>query len=268
MAPRVVEFAPVQTSGSDVTSSSDSDDYHQDNTPTPVKASEASATAPRKRKLKSGRVRTANSHVKTVTSWPHEVVYDALNQAQEFDKLTITQFVKGFCKITRTRDTQRAEIRTIVLEEIMEDAETHPWELVRAAHAILLQQIESGRASWEDKSNRQDIRVSHIHWPAQAAGRRASKPAKAAATFSTQAAATPSTSYGGGNTAAYTAPPPTYAEAGDKACRDYNRRGCRNAAEHPEYIHCCDYCLRTKGRICKHSGKYCNRRGQDAALNG
>jgi hypothetical protein len=72
MAPRVVEFAPVQTSGSDETSSSDSDDYHQDNTPTPVKITEAAATAPRKRKLKSGRVRTANSHVKALTTWPHD----------------------------------------------------------------------------------------------------------------------------------------------------------------------------------------------------
>jgi hypothetical protein len=260
----VVEFAPapVQTSGSEVTSSSDSEDYHQDNDPTPVQA-----TAPRKRKLKTGRVRTANSHVKTVTTWPQEVVYNSLNEALEFDKLTLTQFVKGYCQITRTRDVERAEIRTIVLEEIMEDAETHPWELVRAAHAILLQQIEGGRASWEDKANRHDIRVSHIHWPSQAAARRPSKPAKAAAPFRSQAAANPSTSFGGGNTA-YIAPPPTYAEAGDKACRDYNRRGCRNAADHPEYIHCCDFCLRTKGRICKHSGRFCNSKGQSGALNG
>ena len=95
----------------------------------------------------------------------------------------------------------------------------------------------------------------------------AGKPTKAAAPFKAQAA-TPSTSYGGGNTAAYTAPPATYAEVGDKACRDYNRRGCRTATDHPEFIHCCDYCLRTKGRICKYPGKYCNRKAQDGALNG
>jgi hypothetical protein len=144
-------------------SSSDSEAYDQDNEPTPVKHHTAAAAPPRRRKLKSGRVRTANSYVKTVTTWPHEVVYDEANEAQEFDKLTITQFVKGFCKVTRTRDMERAEIRTIVLEEIMEDAETHPWELIRAAHAILLQQIESGRASWEDHLNREAIRRSHIH---------------------------------------------------------------------------------------------------------
>jgi hypothetical protein len=93
------------------------------------------------------------------------VVYDEVNKAQKFDKLTITQFVKGFNKVTRTQDMKRAEIRAIVLEEIMEDAESHPWELVPAAHAILLQQIESARASWEDHSNRKAIRRSHIHWP-------------------------------------------------------------------------------------------------------
>jgi hypothetical protein len=60
----------------------------------------------------------------------------------------------------------------------MEDAETHPWELVRSAHAILLQQIESGRASWENFHNREAIRRSHIHGPSAAAARLAKRALK------------------------------------------------------------------------------------------
>jgi hypothetical protein len=229
-----------------------------DNSPTPRKPA---ARAPKKKKFKSGRLRTANSRVKIVTTWPHEVVYDTNNYAAEFDLISLPLFVKGFAKVTCTKDLHNVTARLAVLEEVMEDAETHPWELVRSAHCVFLQQVETGTITWEDDAARQAIRRAHIHIPALAS---ASATTSRKSRPPTRKVKSPRATF------EYNPPGKVMAKAGDKVCADYNGKGCNKLKQHPERLHACQYCFTNESRICRHPLRMCKRKVLDEAadLNG
>ena len=242
MSSRLNSLQVFQDSSSPGSSSSEAD-TGLDNSPTPKKHR---SKAPRK-KLKSGRVRSANSHVKVKTTWPHEVMYDRDNSAADFDKLTLAQFVRGFTRVSANTTTAEMRVRNDVLEEIMEDADTHPWELVRSAHCVFLQQLETGRIDWHDTRAREIIRHSHIWIPAAS---QASKSTKATSKVEDHASQPPER---------------VLAQPGDKTCRLYNSNSCSSQDQHPQYIHACQYCLVQKSRICKHPEKSCKRKILDQA---
>ena len=99
-------------------------------------------------------LRSANANVRITTTWPHKVVYDKSNKAAKFSNLTMQQFVHGYTKVSNRCSLDEIKVRNEVLEEIMEDADRYAWDLVRSAHKIFLQQVETGRLSWHDTSAR------------------------------------------------------------------------------------------------------------------
>ena len=135
----------------------DTDTEEQDNIHPPLPKDSKS-----KRLIKSGRALNANSSIKHKFIWPHEVGYNKDGVPAEFDTLSIPQFVRGFTIVTRRAKPSIANTMTLVLEEIMELAELYPWASVRACHAILLQQIESGHYIWASEAERQRLHRSHI----------------------------------------------------------------------------------------------------------
>ena len=82
--------------------------------------------------------------------WPHEFVYSADGKATEYEPLAMLLFVSGYVKIM---DSQKSDISALMsthLAELMANAELYGWEAVQAFHAVWLQKMEQGKASWKD----------------------------------------------------------------------------------------------------------------------
>jgi hypothetical protein len=202
-------------------------------------------------------LRSANARVKVKTTWPHEVVYNKDNSAAEYIKLTMPQFVLGFLTVSTDCPPPEKLLREEVLKEIMIDADKYTWELVRSAHKIFLQQIESGRLHWHDDAGRQAIRSSHV-WhaatpssPVTTTTFKSAEPAKSPARRSPRA----QTPYA---TDRYT--DPVMAKDGDQTCSLFNNKHCRDQESHKHLQHACEYCRISRGRICMHPERICNKK--------
>ena len=61
-------------------------------------------------------------------------------------------FVTGFLTIMDLQSDVLRRKMSAHLKEIMEDCETFRWPMVRAYHAVWLQHLEQGRATWDDEA--------------------------------------------------------------------------------------------------------------------
>ena len=114
-------------------------------------------------KLKSKRGGTVEVNVKNKVSWPHEAILGGVSrQRVTYDQLSLTQFVQGFCKnIMEESCNDRRYTMVSYLSDLMEDATDFSWQSAKAAHAVLLCEMERGSLQWEDMDRIDRIRRAH-----------------------------------------------------------------------------------------------------------
>ena len=89
--------------------------------------------------------------VKREVSWPHEPVLGGVRQRVSYDQLSLTQWVQGFCKnVLEQKSSVRRDIMVSYLGDLMEDATDFSWQGAKAAHAVLLCEMEQSSLQWED----------------------------------------------------------------------------------------------------------------------
>ena len=101
--------------------------------------------------------------MKNKVSWPHEAILDGVSrQRVTYDQLSLTQFVQGFCKnIMEESCNDRRYTMVSYLSDLMEDATYFSWQSAKAAHAVLLCEIERGSLQWEDMDRIDRIQRAH-----------------------------------------------------------------------------------------------------------
>ena len=151
-----------------------------------------------KLKYKSLRGGDVDVQVRHKVNWPHEailssvtrqrVAYDQLSLTQwvhgfcknilACDQLSLTQWVHGFCKnILEEKSESRKDSMISYLGDLMEDTTDFSWQGAKAAHAILLCEMERGSLSWEDTDRvRRAHAQKHIPSGKQNWGRADKKP--------------------------------------------------------------------------------------------
>ena len=79
-----------------------------------------------------------------------------------YDQLSLTQWVQGFCRnVLEESDRGRRDIMISYLSDLMEDTTDFSWQGVKAAHAVLLCEMERGALHWEDSDRIDRIRWAH-----------------------------------------------------------------------------------------------------------
>ena len=116
-----------------------------------------------KSKHKSKRGGNVDVSVKRKVSWPHEPILGGVSrQRVTYDQLSLTQWVQGFCKnILEQKSSDRRDIMVSYLSDLMEDATDFSWQGAKAAHAVLLCEMERGSLQWEDLDRIDRIRRAH-----------------------------------------------------------------------------------------------------------
>ena len=101
-------------------------------------------------KLKSKRGGNVDVYVEKRVAWPHEAILGGTGrQCISYDQLSLTQFVQGFSKnILEETDQKIPEKMLQYLSELMEDATDFAWASAKAAHAVLLCEMERGSLDW------------------------------------------------------------------------------------------------------------------------
>ena len=104
-------------------------------------------------KHKSKRGGNIEVSVKTKVAWPHETILGGANRQRiNYDQLSLTQWVHGFCKnIFDEPSEKRRNVMVVFMGELMEDATDFFWQRAKAAHAIWLCEMERGKVTWEDQ---------------------------------------------------------------------------------------------------------------------
>ena len=78
--------------------------------------------------------------------WPHEYVLSgSAKERVQYDQLSLTQWVTGFCHIMREK--ANLETRQHMLDymiALMDDADDFLWDAAKASHAVLLCRMEQG----------------------------------------------------------------------------------------------------------------------------
>ena len=114
-------------------------------------------------KLKSKRGGNVDVYVEKRVAWPHEAILgDVSRQHIAYDQLSLTQFVQGFSKnILDESDQKICEKMIQYLSELMEDTTDFSWASAKAAHAVLLCEMERGSLDWEQTDKIHRIRRAH-----------------------------------------------------------------------------------------------------------
>ena len=102
--------------------------------------------------LKSGRYRVGVSKVKIHVNWPQDFC-SVLGSAKQptYDELSCEQWVQGFLYcILEEKDQNRREHMLYYDTLIMQDAIELNFQTAKRAHAIVLQEIEKGKVTWDD----------------------------------------------------------------------------------------------------------------------
>ena len=104
-----------------------------------------------------------NVSVKHKVLWPHEAILGGINrQRVTYGQLSLTQWVQGFCKnILEEKSSQRRDTMVSYLGDLMEDATDFTWQGAKAAHAVLMCEMERGSLQWEDTDQIDRIRRAH-----------------------------------------------------------------------------------------------------------
>ena len=96
-------------------------------------------------------------------AWPHDNVLGGVTrQRVTYDQLSLTQFIQLFTR--NILDESDAKIREQMLwymNDLMEDATDFSWASAKAAHAVLLCEMERGTVCWSDTNRIDRIRRAH-----------------------------------------------------------------------------------------------------------
>ena len=111
-------------------------------------------------KHKSKRGGNVEVSVKNKVSWPHEPILGGINRQRiNYDQLSLTQWVHGFCQnILDEPSVKRRDVMVAYMGELMED---FSWQGAKAAHAVLLCEMERGKITWEDQGRIDRIRRAY-----------------------------------------------------------------------------------------------------------
>ena len=114
-------------------------------------------------KHKSKRGGEIEVSVKKKVSWPHEpILGGSQRQRVSYDQLSLTQWVQGFCKnILEEKSNTRREAMVAYMSDLMEDTTDFSWQGAKAAHAVMLCEMERGVLSWENSDRINRIRRAH-----------------------------------------------------------------------------------------------------------
>ena len=95
--------------------------------------------------------------------WPHEAVLSGIKlQRVPCDQLSLTQWVHGFCRnILEEKSESQKNIMISYLGDLMEDATDFSWQGAKAAHTVLLCEMERGSLKWEDTDRVDRVRRAH-----------------------------------------------------------------------------------------------------------
>ena len=104
--------------------------------------------------------------------WPHEAILGGLNRRRVvYDQLSLTQWVQGVCKnILEEKSNERKNIMVSYLSDLMEDATDFTWQGAKAAHAVLMCEVERGSLQWVDTDRIDRICRAHAQKHASARG--------------------------------------------------------------------------------------------------
>ena len=96
-------------------------------------------------------------------AWPHDVILGcSTKQRVTYDQLSLLQFVQGFIKnILDEGDNSIRESMLVHLADLMEDASDFSWPNAKAAHAVILCEMERGLLGWQDTNRLDRLRRAH-----------------------------------------------------------------------------------------------------------
>ena len=116
-----------------------------------------------KLKYKSKRGGEIDVKVRHRVHWPHEAILGGVNrQRVGYDQLSLTQWIQGFCRnVLEEKSESRKDIMISYLGDLMEDATDFSWQGAKAAHAVLLCEMERGSLRWEDTERIDRVRRAH-----------------------------------------------------------------------------------------------------------
>ena len=122
-----------------------------------------------KDKFKSKRGGNVDCMVKHKIAWPQDTVLGGQSrQRVTYDQLSLTQWVQGFARDMIEENCQKTrEHMLFYLADIMSDATDFSWQNAKAAHAVLLCDMERGAVTWEDTSKIDRIMRAHAQKHAQ-----------------------------------------------------------------------------------------------------
>ena len=114
-------------------------------------------------KIKSKRGGNIEVTVKEKVSWPYEPILGGLQrQRVNYDQLSLTQWVQGFCRnILEESSVARRDAMVTYMGDLMEDATDFSWQSAKAAHVVMLCEMERGVFTWEDTERIDRIRRAH-----------------------------------------------------------------------------------------------------------
>jgi len=204
----------------------------------------ASGTGKNLSKLKSGRYRGIEAPIVRQVAWPQEFVYAGPNRnTVKYDELTPVQFMAGFLSTIQSQQSKLDQNRMLSYGiQLFLDADEIPWNVARGVHAVVLQEIEKGRADWRDtevidKLRTQYVRRSVLH-------------------------STPKKQH----------TPTKGREKRKVICNHFNSGSCSHTADHTTetmyFRHICKHCFTADRKAYNHSEAECRRKHRNTAVDG
>ena len=114
-------------------------------------------------KYKSKRGGNVDCMVKNKVTWPQDTVLGGHSrQRVTYDQLNLTQWVQGFARnIIEEKSEDTRHHMLYYLADIKSDATDFSWQNAKAAHAVLLCDMEREAVSWQETSKIDRIRTAH-----------------------------------------------------------------------------------------------------------
>ena len=180
----------------------------------------------RNRQRKSGAVSTGMDSIKVFVDWPHFHIQKGPKQiAPELSDITAEEFVLGYLRMLDDPDSQFDRERMLsILKDILEDSVDFGWERAKAFYTMLGRQVEQRRLLWSDTEQILKLRLTHSR------------------------VSIPDTS---------TKPKRQTMLAKIKTCAAFQKGSCDQPADHGQFRHVCDYCLRVRSAVFPHSELKC-----------
>ena len=114
-------------------------------------------------KLKSKRGGNIDVVVKEKVSWPHEPILGGMQRQRiNYDQLSLTQWIQGFYRnILEENSVERRDAMVSYMADFMEDTTDFSLQGAKAAHAVMLCEMERDVLTWEDTERIDRIRCAH-----------------------------------------------------------------------------------------------------------